>query len=79
MTLKRALAAATGGAAVPAAPVQSRPQPVAESASGSDSGFDPDAAIARYLAQKAAGAGPAETVPAAAAMPVRPVFGRKAV
>jgi len=40
--------------------------------------FDPDAALARYLARKAAEAPPAEPAPPPRVAPARPVFGRKA-
>lgn len=79
LTLKRAHAAAMGGAAIPDAPAQSPRRPVAEPEVGNGGGFDPDAVIARYLAQKSAAAGAADAAPEAPPMPVRPVFGRKAV
>ena len=77
-TLARAQQAALTGAAIPAAPVTAALSAVPrEPAAAERSEFDPDAAIARYLARKAAeGGSAAEAAPAA---PVRPVFGRKAV
>lgn len=80
VTLKRAHATAIGGvAAVPVAAAQLPPQAAAETDNGSENGFDPDAVIARYLAQKAAAPAAAAETPGMPAAPVRPVFGRKAV
>lgn len=50
-------------------------RPAATTAKGD---FDPDAALARYLARKAAEAQAAEPAPPPRAVPARPVFGRRA-
>jgi hypothetical protein len=78
-TLIRAHAAVTAGAAVPVAEAQPRPAPVREIESAEESGLDHDAAIARYLARKAAEQASMPEGPVAAPVPARPVFGRKAV
>jgi hypothetical protein len=52
-------------------------QGLASRAVPAESGFDPDAALARYLARKEAGQEPAAAMPPPVA-PARPVFGRKA-
>jgi hypothetical protein len=54
-------------------------QPFAPASAGSgdqEPGFDADAALARYLARKEAGAAPGPS-PTMSAAPARPVFGRK--
>lgn len=47
-------------------------------AAATEGDFDPDAALARYLARKAAEVPEPEPAPVARAAPARPVFGRKA-
>lgn len=79
LTLKRAHAAAIGGAVVPDLAAASPRPAVAETSDSGDSGFDPDAVIARYLAQKSATPNQVDAAPVTPAIPVRPVFGRKAV
>lgn len=67
--------AGKSGWGVPAKPRLEREEPA-------ESGFDADAAIARYLASKQASESapaPVEVQPAAPAMPQRPVFGRRQV
>jgi hypothetical protein len=52
--------------------------PAVPAAGATGEGFDPDAALARYLARKAREQPVAEPAPPPRAVPARPVFGRKA-
>jgi hypothetical protein len=78
-TLIRAHAAVMAGAALPVAEAQPRPAPALDIESVDEPGLDHDAAIARYLARKAAEQASMPEMPVAAPAPARPVFGRKAV